>query len=170
MLKKLTSLLSNTSSSLRILIAMFIGLVIGATTSTVYTGVNEVANSFVMLLQMTALPYIALSLIIGIGSLSAHKVSSAIKKSLTILISLIALVLFYILLTPIAFPNWKSADFYSLNTIKTVPELDLIQLFIPTNPFYSFAHGLIPSIVMFSIFIGIGLMQVKAKKPTLMAL
>ena len=170
MLKKLTSLLIQTSASLRILIAMFIGLVIGATTSTVYTGVNEIADAFVMLLQMTALPYIALSLIIGIGSLSADKIRSAIKKSLTILISLIALVLFFILLTPIAFPNWKSADFYSVNTIKTAQELDLIQLLIPTNPFYSFAHGLIPSVVMFSIFVGVGLMHVKAKKQTLMAL
>jgi len=170
MLKKLTSLLSNTSSSLRILIAMFVGLVIGATTSTVYTGVNEIADAFVMLLQMTALPYIALSLIIGIGSLSARKINSAIKKTLTILMALIGLVLFFILLTPIAFPDWKSADFYSLNTIKVTQELDLIQLFIPTNPFHSFAHGLIPSVVMFSLFVGVGLMQVKAKRQTLMAL
>ena len=135
MLNKLTGFLSNTSASLRILIGMFVGLVIGATTSTVYTGVNEIADAFVMLLQMTALPYIALSLIIGIGSLSAHKIRGAIKQSLIILISLIALVLFFILLTPIAFPDWKSADFYSLNTIKTAQKLDLIQLFIPKNPF-----------------------------------
>ena len=164
------SILSNMPASMRIIIAMLIGLVIGATTSTVYTGVNEIADAFVMLLQMTALPYIALSLIIGIGSLSAGRINSTIKKSLTILVSLIALTLLFILLTPIAFPDWKSADFYSVNTIKTAQELDLIQLFIPTNPFYSFAHGLIPSVVMFSLFVGVGLMQVRAKRQTLMAL
>jgi len=170
MLKKMMSILSNMPASMRIIIAMLIGLVIGATTSTVYTGVNEIADAFVMLLQMTALPYIALSLIIGIGSLSAGRINSTIKKSLTILVSLIALTLLFILLTPIAFPDWKSADFYSVNTIKTAQELDLIQLFIPTNPFYSFAHGLIPSVVMFSLFVGVGLMQVRAKRQTLMAL
>jgi len=150
--------------------AMIAGLIIGATTSTIFTGINEIANAFVMLLQMTALPYIALSLIIGIGSLSATRVNSELKKSLVILIALILLVLFFIFLAPIAFPNWQSADFYSLNTIKTTQEFNLLTLFIPTNPFYSFAHGLIPSIVMFSVFIGIGLMQVKAKKQTLMTL
>jgi len=170
MLKAFTSLLTKTPASLRIIIAILAGLIIGATTSTVFTGVNEVANAFVMLLQMTALPYIALSLIIGIGGLSSAKVSNSIKKSLAILLSLMTLVIFFILLAPIAFPSWQSADFYSVNTIKTTQEFDLIGLFIPTNPFYSFAHGLIPSVVMFSIFVGIGLMQVKAKKQTLMAL
>ncbi|MBL4898924.1 MAG: cation:dicarboxylase symporter family transporter [Colwellia sp.] len=166
----MTNSLKNIPRSLKIITAMIVGLLIGATTSTVFIGVNEIANAFVMLLQMTALPYISLSLITGIGGLSSAKISSTVKHSLIILLSLIALVLFFILLAPIAFPNWQSADFYSVNTIKTVQEFDLIQLFIPTNPFYSFAHGLIPSVVMFSIFLGVGLMQVKAKKQTLLAL
>ncbi len=170
MIKALTSSLKNTPASLQIIAAMLVGLLIGATTSTVFIGVNEIANAFVMLLQMTALPYISLSLITGIGGLSLAKISSTVKKSLIILLSLITLVLFFILLAPIAFPNWQSAEFYSVNTIKTVAEFDLIELFIPTNPFYSFAHGLIPSVVMFSIFLGVGLMQVKAKKQTLLAL
>jgi len=170
MIKALTSSLKNTPASLQIIAAMLVGLLIGATTSTVFIGVNEIANAFVMLLQMTALPYISLSLITGIGGLSSAKISSTVKKSLLILLSLIALLLFFILLAPIAFPNWQSADFYSVNTIKTVQEFDLIELFIPTNPFYSFAHGLIPSVVMFSLFLGVGLMQVKTKKQTLLAL
>lgn len=170
MLKTVVSRFKNTPSSLRILVAMFVGLGIGSTTSTVYFGVNEVANAFVMLLQMTALPYIALSLIIGIGSLSPTKINSAIKPAITIILALTGLVLLFIMLTPIAFPNWKSAEFYSVDTIKTAPDFDLIQLFIPTNPFYSFANGLIPSVVLFSIFVGVGLMQVKGKRTTLLAL
>lgn len=170
MFKPLTNLVKNIPNSLLIITAMMLGLLTGATTSTVFVGVNEVANAFVMLLQMTALPYISLSLITGIGGLSSEKIGNTIKKTLTILLLLIILVLFFILLAPIAFPSWQSADFYSVNTIKTVQEFDLLQLFIPTNPFYSFANGLIPSVVMFSIFVGIGLMQVKAKKQTLLAL
>ena len=170
MIKALANLLKKIPASLQIIVAMIVGLIIGATTSTVFTGVNEIANAFVMLLQMTALPYISLSLITGLGGLSSAKISSTVQKSLLTLLSLIALVLFFILLAPIAFPSWQSADFYSVNTIKTVQEFDLIKLFIPTNPFYSFANGLIPSVVMFSIFVGIGLMKVKAKKQTLLTL
>jgi len=170
MVKALTNLVKGTPASLQILTMMMFGLLIGATTFTVYPGVNEVADAFVTLLQMTALPYISLSLITGIGGLSSNQISNTIKTSVLILVSLIALVLFFILLSPIAFPHWQSADFYSVNTIKTVQEFDLISLFIPKNPFYSFAHGLIPSVVMFSLFVGIGLMHVKAKKQTLLSL
>jgi len=149
---------------------MIAGLILGSFSSSVYLGVDELANAFVMLLQMTAIPYIALSLIVGIGSLSPSKVTTTLKKTLVILLALLSIVLVFILLAPISFPNWKSADFYSLNTISTSPEFDIISLFIPTNPFYALANGLIPSVVLFSIFIGIGLMQVKTKKSTLSVL
>jgi len=166
----LSHFVSKVPSSVRIIFAMVLGLTLGSFSSSVYLGVNELASAFVMLLQMTAIPYIALSLIVGIGSLSPAKVTSTVKKTLVILSALLAIVLAFILLAPIAFPNWKSAGFYSLNTISTAPEFDIISLFIPTNPFYALANGLIPSIVLFSIFIGVGLMQAKAKKTTLSAL
>ena len=149
---------------------MIIGLTLGTISGTVYGGVDELANAFVMLLQMTALPYIVLSLIVGIGGLNPAKVTKTLKISLLILMSLSAAVLAFILLAPIAFPDWQSADFYSINTISTMPKFDIISLFIPTNPFYALANGLIPSVVLFSIFIGIGLIKVKEKKRTLAVL
>ncbi|MEW6993874.1 cation:dicarboxylase symporter family transporter [Colwelliaceae bacterium MEBiC 14330] len=170
MIARLTNFLNQIPSSIVIIFAMIIGLTLGSLSSHVYVGVDELANAFVMLLQMTAIPYVALSLIIGIGSLSADKVTSTVKKALMILIVLFTTIVSFILLSPIAFPDWQSADFYSINTITTTPEFDIISLFIPTNPFYALANGLIPSIVLFSIFIGAGLMQVKAKKTTITAL
>ena len=98
MVKALIGLLKDTPASLQILTTMMVGLLIGATTSTVYPGVNEVADAFVALLQMTALPYISLSLIIGIGGLSSNQISNTIKTSLIIFITLIAFVLFFIFL------------------------------------------------------------------------
>ena len=100
---------------------MIIGLTLGTISGTVYGGVDELANAFVMLLQMTALPYIVLSLIVGIGGLNPAKVTKTLKISLLILMSLSAAVLAFILLAPIAFPDWQSADFYSINTISTIP-------------------------------------------------
>ena len=155
---------------LRILTAMILGLGIGAYTSTVFMGVDAIANAFVMLLQMTALPYISLSLIVGIGGLSATGLSSTFKKSLVILLISVAMVLFFIFLSPIAFPDWTTAEFYSAETIKVSTEFDLVNLFIPANPFNSFADGLIPSVVTFSIFMGIGLMSVHRKKHALLLL
>ncbi len=156
--------------SIRILVAMFLGLAIGAYTSTVFVGVDAIANAFVMLLQMTALPYISLSLITGIGGLSPLKAARTLKTSLFILLMLLITVLTFILLAPIAFPDWTNADFYSASTIKVSNELNLVDLFIPANPFNAFANALIPAVVMFSIFVGIGLMTVKHKKHTLLLL
>jgi Na+/H+-dicarboxylate symporter len=155
---------------IQILLAMVLGLAIGAMTSTVFVGVDTIANAFVMLLQMTALPYISLSLIVGIGGLSATGLSSTFKQSLLILVLLMATVLFFIFLAPIAFPDWTTAEFYSVETIKVSSEFDLVDLFIPANPFHAFANALIPSIVTFSIFMGIGLMSVHRKKHALLLL
>ncbi len=163
-------IIKNMPLSTQIIIAMIAGLLIGATSQTVFLGVDALANAFVMLLQMTALPYIALSLIIGIGGLSPIKAQNALKQSMVIIIALIAVVLFFILLAPLAFPDWPNADFYSASITKVSEELNLITLFIPTNPFHAFANGLIPAVVLFSLFLGIGLMRVKGKKHTLLVL
>jgi Na+/H+-dicarboxylate symporter len=155
---------------IQILVAMTLGLTVGAFTSTVFMGVDTIANAFVMLLQMTVLPYISLSLIVGIGGLSATGLSSTFKQSLLILLLLMATVLFFIFLAPVAFPDWTTAEFYSVETIKVSSEFDLVDLFIPANPFHAFANALIPSIVTFSIFLGVGLMGVHRKKHALLLL
>lgn len=162
--------LSKIPLSTRIIIAMTMGLLIGSFTVTLYSMVNHLADAFVMLLQMTALPYIALSLMVGIGGLSASKAKSALSSSVLLVILLIALMLCFILMAPLSFPNWQSAEFYSANTIKVSQEFNIIELFIPSNPFNAFANAVIPSVVFFSVFIGVGLMPIKNKRQTLAVL
>ena len=101
---------------LRILTAMILGLGIGAYTSTVFMGVDAIANAFVMLLQMTALPYISLSLIVGIGGLSATGLSSTFKQSLLFILISIAVVLFYIFF-PKPSPKNETIIFYQIQII-----------------------------------------------------
>jgi Na+/H+-dicarboxylate symporter len=162
--------LSQIPLSVRMIVAMALGLIIGGVGTSLFSTVNHLANAFVMLLQMTALPYISLSLMVGIGSLSAHKAKGTLKNSLLWLLALIALMLCFILLAPLSFPNWQSAEFYSANTIKVAQEFNFINLFIPANPFNAFANAVIPSVVLFSVFIGIGLMPLKNKRHVLTVL
>jgi len=162
--------LSKIPLSTRIIIAMAIGLVIGSLSVPLYSMVNHLANAFVMLLQMTALPYISLSLMVGIGGLSASKAKSALKSTVLLILLLMAIMLCFILMAPLSFPNWQSAEFYSANTIKVSQEFNLIELFIPSNPFNAFANAVIPSVVLFSVFIGVGLMPIKNKRQTLAVL
>ncbi|UZE96507.1 cation:dicarboxylate symporter family transporter [Alkalimarinus alittae] len=163
-------LLNKIPLSIRILIAMLFGFAVGAYSSNVYTGVSALADAFVMLLQMTALPYISLSLVVGIGSLSPLEARSTFRQSLVVLLALTLTVVGFILLAPIAFPDWENAEFYSANTIKASVEFDLVSLFIPANPFNAFANAIIPSVVLFSVFLGVGLMGVAYKARTLLLL
>lgn len=160
----------NIPHSMRILFAMFMGVAIGAYSGQVYMGVSAIAKAFVTLLNMTALPYISLSLIVGIGSLSSQRALKTFKQSCLILLALLTVMLFFIFMAPLAFPNWENAEFYSASTIKTASELNLVALFFPANPFHAYAHSLIPAVVMFSIFLGVGLIPLKNKKTALTTL
>ncbi|WP_448549903.1 cation:dicarboxylate symporter family transporter [Thalassotalea fusca] len=150
--------------SVKILVGLFLGIAVGLVWQAQVQLVDKLAQAFLLLLQMTALPYIMLSLIVGIGGLSPTKAKRALYYSTMAIVALIAIVLLFIFITPIAFPDWENADFYSVNTIKTNAEVDLVSLFIPANPFNALTQAIIPSIVLFSFFIGIGLMTVRYKR------
>jgi proton glutamate symport protein len=154
----------------QIILAMFLGLLLGYFFSIEYSVINNTANAFVTSLQMTVLPYIVLSLIVGIGGLSPSRAKKVSKQSLFIILMMIVVVLFFIFGTPLSFPQWQQAEFYSINTVKTVPEFSLVDLFISANPFNALANTLIPAVVFFSICMGLGLMQIKSKRQTLLLL
>ena len=156
--------------SFKILFGLFLGIAVGFYWQDQIQIIDKLAQAFLLLLQMTALPYIALSLMVGIGDLSSTKAKRALYFSSIAIVSLIAVVLMFIFITPIAFPEWKNADFYSVNTVKTSEEINLVNLFIPANPFSAFANAIIPSIVLFSFFIGIGLMTVRYKRRAILVL
>ena len=156
--------------SVQIISAMFVGLLLGYLLATPYSVINNIANAFVTLLQMTVLPYITLSLIVGLGGLSPDKAKKVSRQSLAIIFIMILVVLFFIFSTPLAFPDWQHAEFYSANTIKVAEEFNLVSLFISANPFSAFANTLIPAVVFFSICLGLGLMQIKSKRQTLLVL
>ncbi|WP_286261483.1 cation:dicarboxylate symporter family transporter [Thalassotalea atypica] len=155
--------------TIQIFATMVIGLLFGSYFE-LYPIIEAIAQGFVMLLQMTALPYIALSLMVGFGSLTPNQAGSIVKTSLSIFGILTSMSLVFIFLSPIAFPSWENAAFYSANTVKATPEISILNTLIPSNPFNAFANGLIPSIVVFSILIGLGIMQVKQKRTTLSVL
>jgi proton glutamate symport protein len=92
--------------SLQIISAMFIGLFFGNVISMSYAIIDSTADAFVKALQMTVLPYIALSLMVGIGGLSPNKAQQTLKKSTVIIFLMMALVLFFIFIAPMAFPDF----------------------------------------------------------------
>ncbi|MEW6998290.1 cation:dicarboxylase symporter family transporter [Colwelliaceae bacterium BS250] len=151
----------------KIIIAMVLGLIIGFSTQFTLPVIETIGQGFVMLLQMTALPYISVSLIYGIGSMSRKQGKQLIKFGSISFLILLSSVLILIFLAPIAFPDWTAAAFYSASS--TIPEekLNILQLFIPANPFFAYAQTIIPAVVVFSIFVGIGFIRIENKRRSL---
>ena len=151
----------------KIIIAMFLGLLIGFTTQFTLPVVELTGQGFVMLMQMTALPYISVSLIYGIGSMSRKQGKQLIKFGGSTLLILSTIVLVFIGLSPLAFPDWSAAAFYSASNQVTTDEQNILELFLPANPFNAYAQAIIPAVVIFSIFVGLGFIGIENKRRTL---
>ncbi len=149
---------------------MLLGLLAGLTSSDLFWGVDAIADSFYTLLQMTALPYISLSLIAGVGKLTPRFIKETLRASLLMFSVLLGICLIVILSGSFAFPDWLNANFYNANTVKPTTELNFVEMFIPSNPFNAYANTVIPSVVIFSLFVGVGLRKVKNKAATISVL
>lgn len=143
------------------LIALVLGIVTGVFLGDYASVFKVVGDIFIRLLQVTVIPYISLSLIIGLGSLSIDAIKQIAIKGGSILLLLWAIAAFLVMLLPLAFPDWLSSSFFSTSLIEETSEPDFLRLFIPSNPFYSYANTIVPAVVVFSILVGIALIGVK---------
>ncbi|MDH3601197.1 MAG: cation:dicarboxylase symporter family transporter, partial [Candidatus Tectomicrobia bacterium] len=124
---------------------------------------KDIGKAFILLLQMTVLPYITLSLITGLGQLTYQEVKGLILKAGAILVFSWGLAIAAVLVIPLAFPVRESASFFSTSLVEQSELVNYLQLFIPSNPFYSFANNIVPAVVLFSIALGLGLIGVQEK-------
>jgi Na+/H+-dicarboxylate symporter len=152
------------SLSTQVLIGLVAGLVLGVFFGELVGFLNIAGKAFILLLQMTVLPYIVVSLIGGLGRLSFSDARSLAVGAGLILLTLWGIVLAIIVLMPFAFPEWVSASFFSTSLIEVPEPFDFLGLYIPANPFHSLANTIVPAVVLFSAAVGIALIGIKNKK------
>ncbi len=128
---------------------------------------NVVGGIFIGLLQMSILPYIVVSLIVGIGSLTIDKARLLGAKGGIWLLLLWLAGIVVILAMPLAFPAMKTASFFSDSMVAAPEQVNFLGMFIPSNPFRSMTDNVIPATVIFSIALGIALMGLKDKSSLL---
>lgn len=145
------------SLSTQVLLGLVLGLLVGIVCGELVAPLQDVGKAFVLLLQMTVLPYIVLSLITGLGSLTYGQVKTLFLKAGTLLVLSWGLAFVAILTMPLAFPQWESASFFSTTLIEPPAQLNFLTLFIPANPFYSMANNYVPAVVLFSVAVGLAL-------------
>jgi len=155
------------TSSTKILVGLVSGVIVGLVFGE-YAGVLKVvADGFVKLLQMMVLPYITISIITSLGTLSFDQVKMLGLRAGTVLIILWCFALIFTFLIPLAFPDVETATFFSTTLVERRPPFNFIDLFIPSNPFDSLAHNIVPAVVVFSVFLGVALVGVERKQALL---
>jgi Na+/H+-dicarboxylate symporter/ABC-type amino acid transport substrate-binding protein len=151
----------------QIIIGLVLGIAVGVFFGEEVKFLKIAGDAFIMLLQMTVIPYIIASLVTALGRLTLADAKSLGLKAGSILIFLWVVGLAVVLLSPLAFPKWPSASFFSTSQLQEAQPIDFLQLYIPANPFSSMANAVIPAIVVFSVLIGLALTGVRNKNALL---
>ena len=159
--------MKNLSLSTKVLIGVIAGIAMGFSFGEHVAWLSVVGDIFIGLLQMTVMPYIMISLIVNIGRLSMDKAKRLIKYGLIFLMLLLGIGLLALFVLPFSFPNWGSGSFYSSDFVQEAAPFDVVKLYIPANPFASMSNNMVPAVVLFSIFIGLGVMKLPNKETLL---
>ena len=151
----------------QVVLALILGLAVGVFLGEKAAFLKDIGRAFILLLQMTVLPYITLSLITGLGQLTYQEVKELILKAGAVLLCSWALAVAAILVIPLAFPVWESASFFSTSLVEPPETINYLQLFIPSNPFSAYANNVVPAVVIFSIAVGVALIGIEQKQDIL---
>jgi Na+/H+-dicarboxylate symporter len=156
--------MARVSFGTKIVVGLVLGIATGLFLGDLAQPLHVVATGFVRLLQMTVLPYVTVSLVVGIGSLDPGSARRLFLRVGALTLLLWGLALTCVFLVPLAFPSLQSAAFFSTTLVETPPPADFLALYIPSNPFHSLANGVVPAVVLFSALLGIALMGVERKE------
>jgi len=154
------------SLSTQILIGLTLGLFVGLFLGDKASVLAIVGKAYVGLIQMSILPYMVVSLMLGIGSLNYEKAGKLAITGGIVLVASWFLAFAIVFLIPLAFPSIEAGTFFSTSLVE-VAEVDFIDLYIPVNPFSSLARTVVPAAAVFSVAFGIALIGVENKQSLL---
>jgi len=147
-----------------IFLGLGLGLLTGLFLGEMAAVFHVAAETYIKLLQMTVLPYVMISLITGLGSLTYEAARTLLVKVGGVLLVLWGIMLTLVFLTPLAFPTWESASFFSTALIPQRQPTDFVDMYIPANPFHSMANNIVPAVVLFCVIVGVALIGVENKE------
>jgi Na+/H+-dicarboxylate symporter/ABC-type amino acid transport substrate-binding protein len=148
----------------QILVGLGAGILTGLFFGERAAALKWAADGFVKLLQMMVLPYITVSIIASLGTLDLREARTLGWRVAAIIASLWLIALCFAFLIPLTFPTVQNASFFSTSLVERRPPFDFIDLYIPANPFYSLANNIVPAVVLFSIVLGVALIQIERKE------
>ena len=150
-------MLSRLSLNAQILIGIFSGILLGLFFGDSCSIFKPFATAFIEIMQITVLPYLIVNLVAGIGSMDRSDARSIVIRGGKVMLLFWALgtIAFYSM--QFTFPTLSRASFFSTTNITESANFNLVDIFVPYNIFSSLAKGILPSIVIFSLLLGFGL-------------
>lgn len=121
----------------QVFIGLGLGLAVGLFFGEKVAFLKLGGDIFIAALQITVIPYVVVALITSLGRLTMHEAKVLGLKAGGVLLVLWAIGLTVVLASPLAFPNWPSASFFSTSQIEAPASVDFLQLYIPSNIFAS---------------------------------
>ena len=158
---------SQLSLSAWIFVGLGLGVLFGLFLGELCRPLNFVGKAFIMLLQMGVFPYMVVTLIQGVGSLSPGDAKLMAGRGSLMLVLFWAVGLVAIFAFTYAFPVSQSSSFFSVSEPHPVEAVNLLEYYIPANIFDALSDALVPAIVFFSVFLGIALLRVQNREPFL---
>ncbi|WP_075602660.1 cation:dicarboxylate symporter family transporter [Saccharicrinis aurantiacus] len=153
--------------STKILLGLLLGIGVGLFFGELCEPLHYIGDGFIGLMQMTVLPYIMVGIIANLGRMSLVDGKDMLLKGVIVLASILGIGVVTLLFLPLILPEWTSGSFFNPAVIAIEEPLNFIDLYIPSNPFSSMANNVVPAVVLFSIFLGIGLTGIKNKEKLL---
>lgn len=151
------------SPSARVLFGLLLGILCGVFFGEYCAWLNLVGEGFIRLLQMTVLPYIMLSLVCDLASLSRERAGKLAGVVGVVAALFWGIGLLLIAVMPLSFPSWQRGFFFRPGLTENGEPLDVLSLFIPENIFRSLADDVVPAVVLFSACVGLAVMRIPGK-------
>ncbi len=149
--------------STKILVALGLGVATGLCLGELAAPLEQVGIAFIRLLQMAVLPYVAVSLIAGLGAMQPLEAGRLATRVGLVLLAIYVITVAVVLLTALGYPAWQQSSFFSSSALEPRPPVRLLDLYIPGNPFAALSNSVVPAVVVFSLFLGVALMAVPGK-------
>lgn len=153
--------------SRQVLLGLGLGVATGVFWGEKVAVLKPAADAFVRLLQMTVLPYVTLSIVTNLGTLTYARVRAFGLRLIGVLAIFWATALFFACLLPVTFPEIHSAAFFSPALAERPEPFDFLNLYVTANPFNALANSIVPAVVLFSVLLGLALIGVDNKRPLL---
>jgi len=149
----------------RILLSLTLGVLCGLFFGEGAAMLHPIGTAFIRLLQMSVLPYVAVSLIACLGGMTLQEAGRLASRTGIVLLVTWVIAVSIVLLMGLGFPDWEKASFFSSSVLEAPAQIEFVELYIPANPFHALANGIVPAVVVFSVLLGIALMNVPGKDP-----